>query len=97
MEAFNRLSPTEVERLAILAEEAAEVVQIVGKILRHGYESYNPLSDPHVYNRWLLEKEVGHVQHAMERMFDAGDISPTAVSGHCEQKRTNIGKWLHHQ
>ncbi len=39
---FNRLTPAEAERLAMLAEEAAEVIQIVGKILRHGYASYHP-------------------------------------------------------
>ena len=39
---FNRLSPAEAERLAMLAEECGEVVQVVGKILRHGYDSYHP-------------------------------------------------------
>ena len=39
---FNGLTPAEAERLAMLAEEAAEVIQAVGKILRHGYASYHP-------------------------------------------------------
>ena len=33
---FNNLTPGEAERLAILAEECGEVIQIIGKILRHG-------------------------------------------------------------
>lgn len=49
--AFNGLSPAEVERLALLAEECGEVIQTVGKILRHGYylgskESEDVLSTP---------------------------------------------------
>lgn len=33
---FNNLTPGEAERLAMLAEECGEVIQAVGKILRHG-------------------------------------------------------------
>jgi NTP pyrophosphatase (non-canonical NTP hydrolase) len=39
---FNGLSPAEAERLAMLAEECGEVIQVIGKILRHGYDSYHP-------------------------------------------------------
>lgn len=42
MKHFNRLTPAQAERLAMLAEECGEVVQIVGKILRHGYASEHP-------------------------------------------------------
>lgn len=38
----NNLTAAEQERLAILAEEMGEALQIIGKIIRHGYESYNP-------------------------------------------------------
>ena len=36
---FNKLTEAEQERLVILAEECSEVIQIVCKILRHGYDS----------------------------------------------------------
>lgn len=36
---FNALTPAQAERLAMLAEECAEVIHVVGKILRHGYTS----------------------------------------------------------
>ena len=39
---FNGLTPAQAERLAMLAEECGEVIQVVGKILRHGYDSYHP-------------------------------------------------------
>ena len=57
MDHFNGLSPAEAERLAMLAEECGEVIHIVGKILRHGYDSYHP-ADPTVTNRDLLGREL---------------------------------------
>ena len=41
----NGLNDAEAERLAILLEEFGEAQQAVGKILRHGYESYDPSRD----------------------------------------------------
>ena len=38
MRPFNQLDCAAAERLAVLAEEAGEVVQAVTKILRHGYD-----------------------------------------------------------
>jgi len=54
---FNRLTPAEAERLAMLAEECGEVIQVIGKILRHGYDSYHP-ADPSTTNRQLLGREL---------------------------------------
>ena len=54
---FNGLTPAQAERLAMLAEECGEVIQIVGKILRHGYANYHP-DKPHVSNRELLGREL---------------------------------------
>lgn len=45
--------------LASLAEECGEVVQIAGKCLRFGYESYNPFSPENGDNLHLLHEEVG--------------------------------------
>ena len=54
---FNGLTPAQAERLAMLAEECGEVIQIVGKILRHGYDSRHP-SDHTITNRGLLGREL---------------------------------------
>lgn len=57
---FNELTPAETERLAILAEEMGETIQVIGKILRHGYDSRNPLEGKTGWtNRANLEKELG--------------------------------------
>lgn len=63
MEHFNQLTPAQAERLAMLAEECGEVIQAVGKILRHGYDNYHPEQekDPpelRYTNRQMLHDEV---------------------------------------
>ena len=93
----NELTDAEVERLAILAEEMGEAQQIIGKFLRHGYESYNPVVDTGLTNRRMLEKELGHVQHAIERMSEARDVNDSGILDYSGAKRQSIEKWLHHQ
>lgn len=94
-EHFNRLTPAEAERLALLLEEMGEVQQVIGKILRHGYESTHPDGGP--TNRRLLETEIGHVEYAIFRMHEAGDMDPLAVLDAVEEKAEKIGRYLHHQ
>lgn len=53
---FNGLDPQVAELLAILAEECGEVVQRVGKILRHGLRNVSPYSG--VANKTSLEDEL---------------------------------------
>jgi len=89
------LSLAEYERLALLAEECGEVIQVIGKILRHGYDSHHP--DGTKTNRNLLATELGHVRHAMLRVCDAGDIDRSAMNEAMQQKSVNVGCWLHHQ
>ena len=99
----NNLSQAELERLAILAEEMGEAQQIIGKIIRHGYESYNPTliqnqmdGVPKLTNREMLEKELGDVSAAINLMNLGGDIDRDAIQGHSIAKMKSVNKWLHH-
>lgn len=96
---FNGLTPAEAERLAVLMEEMAEAQQIIGKILRHGYDSVNPTVpvSEQFTNRELLDKELGHVRCAMEMMCQAHDISLSSMLAFQKRKEGLIGEWLHHQ
>jgi hypothetical protein len=96
-ENFNELTPAETERLALLMEEMAEASMVIGKILRHGYASTNPLMHDDTSNRRLLEKEVGHVINAIAMMEEAEDIDSRVSARHANDKRGSIGRWLHHQ
>ncbi len=99
---FNRLSPAELERLAILGEELGESQQAIGKILRHGYESTNPDAITHENeyperNRWALEKELGDVMYAIRSMCEARDLNASAIEQRATKKAEKIKKYLHHQ
>lgn len=94
---FNELTPAETERLAILAEEMGEALQVIGKILRHGYESHNPLNPESLTNREYLELEIGDVQAALILMESAGDVDSDDIISHMAVKGVKIKKWLHHQ
>ena len=95
MEHFNRLTPAEAERLALLAEECGEVMQAIGKVLRHGYESRHPDGGP--TNREALERECGDVYHAIWRLIGAGDIDGNGMSQRADDKAKSVVRYLHHQ
>ena len=92
---FSRLSPAEIERLALLAEEMGEAIQVIGKILRHGYESHHPEGGP--ANRELLEKEIGDTLAATTMMFRSGDIRAGVVKEYESWKLERVKPYLHHQ
>ena len=92
---FNALSPAEAERLALLMEEMGEAVQVIGKILRHGYGSRHPEGD--YTNRELLEKEMGHVQHALNRMITVQDLRMSSIVKWEIDKQKTVRRYLHHQ
>lgn len=98
MENFNGLTPAESERLAMLAEEAGEIVQIVGKILRHGYESYHPDDPSKKQNRWILQDEINDLVGVVYGMQASADLSVMTMQEHhritaWERKL----KYSHHQ
>lgn len=101
MQHFNELTPAQVELLALLAEECGECIQAIGKILRHGYYSRNPLVQAGrpggESNLCALEKEMGDIRAAMTLLCNAGPASEGEVAAHAETKLGKIGRWLHHQ
>ena len=94
MDHFNKLTPAEAERLAMLAEECGEVIQIVGKILRHGYDSYHPVN-PRVSNLGLLVKELRDLNAVLMAMGreELHGYSVQDVLGVWERKL----QYTHHQ
>ena len=93
---YNNLTSGETERLAILAEECSGVIQIIGKILRHGYRSSNPNDSRNVNNRRLLEIELGHVDAMKELMIVKDDVIKSFITSSCMDKHRIWPKYLHH-
>ena len=81
-------SDAEKERLFMLAEEAGEVVQMVGKTLRHGYDSTHPSGGP--TNKELLRKEIADFLGVLKMMTsdndDFDEIWPHDVERACRKK-----------
>jgi len=92
---FNGLTSAEAERLFLLSEECGEVIQAIGKILRHGYESRHPNGGP--TNREQLEKEIGDVRAAVTMLAQAEDLSRYIMAASKEEKLKSVTKYLHHQ
>lgn len=94
---FNELTEKEAELLAVLAEEASEVIQVVGKILRHGINSVHPRSG--VGNREMLRRELGDFWAAKRLLVtECGYdfINDREVQKAAIEKLARIGKFLHH-
>jgi NTP pyrophosphatase (non-canonical NTP hydrolase) len=88
----SNLTLSQIERLALLAEECGEVVQVVGKIMRFGFDgTHNQHS-----NRERLEVELGDLQVAIDMLAQANDIDLTNVQDHAVAKFSRIGQHLLH-
>ena len=94
-EQFNQLTPAEAERLAILSEECGEVIQAIGKILRHGYDSKHPDGGP--TNRGQLELELGDILCIGRLMCNENDIRKSAIEDRAKTKPAKLIKFTHHQ
>lgn len=97
-EPFNRLTNAEAERLAMLAEECGEVIQVIGKILRHGYTSCNP-NDPNMTTNWaLLKGELNDISAIVHGMITAGDYREEDFTIEMPEKIWQKKlKWTHYQ
>lgn len=84
------------EALAILAEEAAEVIQSVTKIQRFGLV-INPWTEKH--NRDTLETELGDLLAAIALAYKHGLVDPKFIVAHANAKlnafRVNDGRLRH--
>ena len=93
------LTPAQIERLAYLSEELGEAQQAVAKILRHGWESSNPLDPDAISNQANLETELSDVWAAMRLLASHDEISLEAVSALSVGKLRSIelgSTWFHH-
>jgi len=89
---FQKPNSAERERLDLMQEECAEVIQICSKIKRFGYDDTKP--GQNFTNRQRLEEELGHVLNMLEMMVRRKDIEPDMVEQSKKTKSANIYMWL---
>jgi NTP pyrophosphatase (non-canonical NTP hydrolase) len=92
----NQLTPAEDERLAFVIEEMAEVLQVIGKIQRHGYESRDPTKADAPTNRVMLEKELGDVTTVIALLMASSDVSPARIRRRVPRKLAKLATYTHH-
>ena len=95
----NGLTAASIERLALLSEECGEVIQVIGKILRHGFDSASPV--PHEMgqetNRVLLAKEIADLNIIIWGLIEPSkDIEYETYIKKYKEKIERINKYLHY-
>ena len=89
------LSPAQIERLALLAEECGEVVHAVGNVLRYGWQTHSPYGGP--TNRVLVERKVGSLRSVAGLMIEAGDLRRGDIKCWERKSRETACAWMRHQ
>lgn len=77
--------------LEILAEEAAEIIQIKSKIIRFGIDDYHPKQK--MPNRQKLEEEIGHFLAMVDILIDQGSVSSSGIEAGKQAKFIKLPKW----
>lgn len=80
------------ECLSVLAEECAEVIQVVHKIDRFGMDSYHP-NDPSKNNLDLLHGELGDLLCMVDLLVEEGVLDPMRIQNAKLFKRVKFAKY----
>lgn len=96
---YYTLSPAQLERIALLAEEAAEVSHIAMKVVRHGYLSQHPVYSGYD-NRAQLLKELGDFVGALNILVKSKDLGPEqevrqTLENTAKDKLWNVTPYFH--
>lgn len=94
---MKKLTEAQAERLDILQEECAEIIQAVSKIKRFGFESTHPRFPEGQTNRDHLEEEIGNLFVILGFLERGEDVDPKKVEAHAHLKSETIGKYLRFQ
>lgn len=90
----NEMTPAQIERLALIAEEMGECQQAIGKLLRHG--RVGTFDGTVYYNVEDLERECGHVVYAIRLACFNGDLDKLRCNEEANAKGESIHRTLHH-
>ena len=86
----HHITPSQIERLSLLAEECAEVSQVVSKVLRFGWGGNTEKHD----NVEHLEQEIADLQVVIKMLANNQDISLKRIEEKEEAKVKRLKKYL---
>jgi NTP pyrophosphatase (non-canonical NTP hydrolase) len=76
----------ELELLGLLQEECAEVIQIISKVRRFGFDSKNPYDPSGKDNRTLATDEIGDVYAIMSLLLNMGTFQTDEIHARVDWK-----------
>ena len=97
MDTFNGLTSAQIELLDMLQEEAAEVIQAIAKLKRHGPMSYHPADPDKTPNHKLMAAELGDLIGVMGALDEKGMMDNETVRWYASTKMKRSAPYLHHQ
>jgi hypothetical protein len=80
----------ELELLGLLQEESAEIIQILSKVRRFGFDSYNPYDPSGKDNRTLSTDEIGDFYAIMALLYSMGTFDPIKVADRMSWKLAKL-------
>jgi len=84
------------ELLVILAEECAEVAQMVAKCQRFGMDDVYPNDRTGLTNRMRLEREIGDLMAIIHILTEEEHLSPIMIADARIAKRIKVEKFMTH-
>lgn len=90
------MKKAEIERLALINGYAAEVQNLISKILRHGFESWHPDDAEQTTNRTLLLKELADLSFAINLAGSKGDFNLMKLNRLMREKKKAVQKYLYY-
>lgn len=83
----------QLERLALLAEESGELIQVLNKAIRHGLDATNP--DTGKNNREYIAHELGHALWSVDLLGRNFDYEPFDLMESYNQRGKKVAPYLH--
>lgn len=87
---YNPATESESEVLNLIQEECSEVIQIISKIHRFGFDSYHPTDLEKESNRSRLESEIGDLLALIQIACDRGIVHFPNVWSAIESKKERL-------
>jgi hypothetical protein len=87
------IDPKTSEALDLVQEECAEVIQIISKIRRFGFDSYNPYDTERKTNQHLLNDELGDLCLLIRYLTDREIVDPDHIEDRIAWKIEKLKKY----
>lgn len=90
IEKNNPVSESESDVLDLIQEESAEIIQIISKVRRFGWDSFHPSDAERVTTRARLESELGDILALIEIAIERNIVDSQRVRDAIDSKKERL-------